>query len=222
MKMPDFFKNSSIFAFFKDAKNNNSNINKENKNNNKEDECLTKFREKINNKEDECLTKFREKINNKEDEWKEAFNEYVDCKYKMFDKLKVKEKKIDERLQICIILSSALIPIVNVIIPIGEMEYIRIFVTTLLGFFVTILVGYSQIKKYHERWTTFKGVSRALEFEYLKLTKPTTVFSQEYEKNAYDNIISILQQEAKEIVSLFKDKNNILNNNRKNEGKPIT
>ena len=211
MKMPDFFKNSPIFAFFKHTKNNNSNVNKENKNNNEEDECLTKIREKINNKP----------INNKPDEWKEAFIEYVDCKYKMFDKLKVKERKKDERLQICIILSSALIPIANVIIPINEMEYIRIIVTTLLGFFVTILVGYSQIKKYHERWTTFKGVSRALEFEYLKLTKPNNVFSQEYEKNAYDNIISILQQEAKEIVSLFKDKNQVPNK-KSNEGEPIT
>ena len=196
----------SIFAFFNDAKNNNSNVNKENKNNNEEDESLTKIREKIDNKPDECLTKIREKIDNKPDEWKEAFNEYVDCKYKMFDKLKVKEKLYDEILQFGIILSSALIPIVNVIIPIDEMEYIRIFVTTILGFSVTILVGFSQIKKYHERWTTFKGVSRALEFEYLKLTKPDNVFGQEYEKNAYDNIISILQQEAKEIVSLFKEK----------------
>jgi len=190
MNIIDFFKNKSIFKS-KEIKNNNFNLNKENKN---------------NNQDEDCLTKFKEKINDKPNEWKEAFKEYVDCKYKMFDKLKVKERNKDERLQICIILSSALIPIVNVIIPINEMEYIRIIVTTLLGFFVTILVGYSQIKKYHERWTTFKGVSRALEFEYLKLTKPKGIFIEEHEKNAYDNIISILQQEAKEIVSLFKEK----------------
>ena len=97
-----------------------------------------------------------------------------------------------------------------------EMEQTRIIVTTLLGFAVTILVGFNQIKKYHERWTTFKGVSRALELEYINLTKPKDAFFVEHEKNAYDNIISILQQEVKEVVSLFKDKSKDSENDNPN------
>jgi Protein of unknown function (DUF4231) len=194
----DSLKNKLNFSSNKDAQNNISNVEKENKK---------------KNEEDECLTNFKGKTKKTPDEWKEAFNEYVDCKYKMFNKLKVKERKIDDLLQFGIIFSGALIPIINVIIPLNEMEQIRIIATTLLGFSVTILVGINQIKRYHERWTTFKGVSRALEFEYLNLTKPKNVFSEEHEKNAYDNIISILQQEVKEVVSLFKEKGKDLDNN---------
>ena len=45
------------------------------------------------NEKDECLTKFKEKTNKTSAEWKEAFNEYVDCKYKMFNKLKERKEK---------------------------------------------------------------------------------------------------------------------------------
>lgn len=201
MNIIDFFKNKSIFKS-REIQNNNINLNNENKN---------------NNEDDDCLTKFKEKINDKSNEWKKTFNEYVECKYKMFNKLKEKERKRDDLLQFGIIFSGALIPIVNVIIPLDEMEYTRIVVTTLLGFSVTIIVGFNQIKKYHERWTTFKGVSRALEFEYINLTKPKGIFIEEHEKNAYDNIISILQQEVKEVVSLFKDKGEDSNNKDNNQ-----
>jgi hypothetical protein len=189
------------FIFSKGAQNNTSNVKKENKK---------------KNEKDECLTNFREKIKETPGGWKEAFNEYVDCKYNMFNKLKEKERKMDDLLQFGIIFSGALIPIVNVIIPLDKMEYWRVIVTTLLGFAITILVGFNQIKKYHERWTTFKGVSRALEFEYINLTKPKNDFSDEHEKNAYDNIINILQQEVKEVVSLFKDKDKGSDNNDQN------
>jgi hypothetical protein len=158
--------------------------------------------------DDDCLIKFKDSISKEgkitEDDWSKAFKEYVKCKYEMFDRLKERERQIDERLQFGIIFCGALIPIINVIIPIGEMEYIRIISNVILGFFVTVLAGINQIKKYHERWVTFKAVARALEFEYLKLTKPGNIFSNADQKSAYDNIISILQQEVKEIVSLFK------------------
>jgi hypothetical protein len=127
------------------------------------------------------------------------------CKQKMFNRLKETERKSDQRLQLGIIFCGALIPIVNVILPQGN-EYLRIVFTTVLGFWVIIFTGINQIWKYHERSVIFKGVSRALEFEYIKLTKPEATFQGEPERNIYDNMMNILQHEVQEILSVLREK----------------
>jgi hypothetical protein len=156
----------------------------------------------------ECFEEFLAKIKNTtvdSNNWKEEFVKYMKCKQKMFNRLKETERKSDQRLQLGIIFCGALIPIVNVILPQGN-EYLRIVFTTVLGFWVIIFTGINQIWKYHERSVIFKGVSRALEFEYIKLTKPEATFQGEPERNIYDNMMNILQHEVQEILSVLREK----------------
>jgi hypothetical protein len=152
---------------------------------------------------DECLDKFYKATKEPDSkDWDKHFKEYIKCKYEMFSTLKEKERRKDDWLQFSVIFLGTLVIFINAL-PFPD--NVKAIVSATSGFLISLSVAFNKIKKYQERWPIFKGVSRALEFEYIDLTKPEESFRGERESKAYQNMLEILKQEAREVISLSKE-----------------
>jgi hypothetical protein len=120
-------------------------------------------------------------------------------------------KKKFYSLQFIIILTSALIPIVNVVSPAGDA--LRL-ISSILGGIIVVSTSLMQLHKYHENWITFRSTQELLKREkYLYLNDAGEYANIEPEKKKrllVENTESIVSSETSRYFTIHKaDQNKI-------------
>jgi hypothetical protein len=114
-------------------------------------------------------------------------------------------KKKFYSLQFIIILTSALIPIVNVVSPAGDA--LRL-ISSILGGIIVVSTSLMQLHKYHENWITFRSTQELLKREkYLYLNDAGEYANIEPEKKKrllVENTESIVSSETSRYFTIHK------------------
>jgi hypothetical protein len=113
--------------------------------------------------------------------------------------------------QFIIILTSALIPIINVVSPAGDA--LRL-ISSILGGIIVVSTSLMQLHKYHENWITFRSTQELLKREkYLYLNDAGEYANIEPEKKKrllVENTESIVSSETSRYFTIHKaDQNKI-------------
>jgi hypothetical protein len=118
-------------------------------------------------------------------------------------------KKKFYSLQFLIILTSALIPIVNVVSPAGDA--LRL-ISSIFGGIIVVTTSLLQLHKYHENWITFRSTQELLKREkYLYLNDAGDYSNIEPEKKKrllVENVESIVSSETSRYFTIHKTDQN--------------
>lgn len=120
----------------------------------------------------------------------------LDGQIKYYSDTASKNKSNFHRLQITIIIVSALIPVVN-IIDFASFE-IRL-ISAILGAIIVGITGIIQLKKYHENWIVFRSTEEAMKKEKYTYENNAGEYSglsdEEKDKRIVENIESIISNQ---------------------------